>query len=248
MLKPLLPTPQGEERRTRRKFRPLHCVRPDTPLTAALGMLLEAGTSVMPVVDEQGVLLDMYARSDITMLAKGNGYNRCGRGGGGKWLCLLCTAVPQSLNLGGRVHWRWCCSGGCIFPPLAYPPCMPPLRHGSFLLPIMVPHPSSPSRLQWEDLTVGQALALANHSPAASQYNLDQKLPGNGNTSSTSGDPGSGDCSVFSCFLLVVHMQAQHEHCMVEPQVKDKVVRLGLCSRGEIGSLRLFVSTPCTRP
>ena len=33
-------------------MRPLHTVQPGTPLTTALGMLLEAGVSVLPVVDE----------------------------------------------------------------------------------------------------------------------------------------------------------------------------------------------------
>ncbi len=42
---------QGEERRDRRKVRQLHTVQPGTPLTAALGLLLEAGVSVLPVVD-----------------------------------------------------------------------------------------------------------------------------------------------------------------------------------------------------
>ncbi len=42
---------QGEERRDRRNVRVLHTVQPGTPLTIALGMLLEAGVSVLPVVD-----------------------------------------------------------------------------------------------------------------------------------------------------------------------------------------------------
>ena len=43
---------EGEERRDCRKVRQLHCVQPDTPLTAALSLLLEAGVSVLPVVDQ----------------------------------------------------------------------------------------------------------------------------------------------------------------------------------------------------
>jgi len=58
------------------QVRPLHTVQPGTPLTAALGLLLEAGVSVLPVVNDAGALLDMYARSDITQLARGNAYNR----------------------------------------------------------------------------------------------------------------------------------------------------------------------------
>jgi len=43
---------QGEERRDCRKVRQLHYVQPNTPLTQALGLLLEAGVSVLPVIDE----------------------------------------------------------------------------------------------------------------------------------------------------------------------------------------------------
>jgi hypothetical protein len=39
-------------------------------------MLLEAGVSALPVVDDSRCLLDVYARSDITALAKSNAYNR----------------------------------------------------------------------------------------------------------------------------------------------------------------------------
>jgi hypothetical protein len=40
----------------------------ETPLTSALQILLDKGVSSLPVVDESGVLLDVYSRSDITML------------------------------------------------------------------------------------------------------------------------------------------------------------------------------------
>lgn len=43
---------QGKERRDQRKIRQLHYVQPGTPLTVALGLLLEAGVSVLPVIDE----------------------------------------------------------------------------------------------------------------------------------------------------------------------------------------------------
>jgi hypothetical protein len=32
--------------------------------------------SALPVVNDQGVLLDIYARADITALCKGNAYSR----------------------------------------------------------------------------------------------------------------------------------------------------------------------------
>ena len=45
---------QGEERRDRRKVRQLHTVQPTTPLTTALSLLLDAGVSVLPIVDAVG--------------------------------------------------------------------------------------------------------------------------------------------------------------------------------------------------
>ncbi|KAL3162612.1 hypothetical protein ABBQ38_008659 [Trebouxia sp. C0009 RCD-2024] len=68
--------PEGEEGRDRRQIRKMQCVRPSTALTTALGLLLETGVSSLPVTDEKGALLDLYARSDITTLCRGNNYNR----------------------------------------------------------------------------------------------------------------------------------------------------------------------------
>jgi CBS domain len=53
---------------------PIHTVHPDMPLSTALNMLMEAGVSSLPVVDRDGVLLDIYARSDITLLTRGSAY------------------------------------------------------------------------------------------------------------------------------------------------------------------------------
>lgn len=64
---------QGRDART---VKPLHYVHPSTPLTSALALLLETKVSVLPVVDESLVLQDIYARSDITQLAKQNAYSR----------------------------------------------------------------------------------------------------------------------------------------------------------------------------
>ena len=55
---------------------PIHTVQPAVPLTTALSMLLEAGISALPVVDENGVLLDVYARGDITLLVRSHAYSR----------------------------------------------------------------------------------------------------------------------------------------------------------------------------
>ncbi|KAG1669919.1 hypothetical protein FOA52_002446 [Chlamydomonas sp. UWO 241] len=68
--------PDSAGRAQWRRLQPLHTVTPDTPLTAALNLLLEAGVSCLPVVDERRCLLDVYARSDITMLCRGNNYSR----------------------------------------------------------------------------------------------------------------------------------------------------------------------------
>ena len=43
---------QGLERRDKARVREVCTVRMDTPLTTALSMLLEAGVSALPVVDE----------------------------------------------------------------------------------------------------------------------------------------------------------------------------------------------------
>jgi CBS domain-containing protein len=62
------------------------------PLTTALLMLLEAGISALPVVDAEGVLLDVYARGDITLLARSNAYSR---------LQFEDMTVAQALSLAG---------------------------------------------------------------------------------------------------------------------------------------------------
>eukprot|EP00192_Tetraselmis_astigmatica_P003438 CAMPEP_0117653972 /NCGR_PEP_ID=MMETSP0804-20121206/3489_1 /TAXON_ID=1074897 /ORGANISM="Tetraselmis astigmatica, Strain CCMP880" /LENGTH=551 /DNA_ID=CAMNT_0005460209 /DNA_START=679 /DNA_END=2334 /DNA_ORIENTATION=+ len=69
---------EGEETKERgaKKIGHLQTVGLNTPLTTALQLLLEKGISSLPVVDDNGMLLDVYSRSDITMLAKGNAYSR----------------------------------------------------------------------------------------------------------------------------------------------------------------------------
>ncbi|XP_010249337.1 PREDICTED: sucrose nonfermenting 4-like protein isoform X2 [Nelumbo nucifera] len=46
----------------------------DSPLSAALNLLIEAQISSIPVVDEKGSLIDVYTRSDITSLANNSVY------------------------------------------------------------------------------------------------------------------------------------------------------------------------------
>ena len=58
------------------RITPIHTIQPTMPLTTALSMLVEASISALPVVDAEGALLDVYARGDITLLARGNAYSR----------------------------------------------------------------------------------------------------------------------------------------------------------------------------
>lgn len=66
------------------------------PAPQALGLLLEAGVSCLPVVDTGGVLLDVYARADITLLAK----VRVGGGGGGGGGCAAHGARAHAGRAG----------------------------------------------------------------------------------------------------------------------------------------------------
>ncbi|KAL6784463.1 SNRKBG1 [Auxenochlorella protothecoides x Auxenochlorella symbiontica] len=67
---------RGRAGAPRRRFVDLACVEPTAPLSTALRLLLETGVSCLPVVDDARTLLDVYARADICMLAKGNAYSR----------------------------------------------------------------------------------------------------------------------------------------------------------------------------
>ncbi|KAG7668620.1 hypothetical protein Ndes2526B_g03759 [Nannochloris sp. 'desiccata'] len=69
------PAIDGVQRRGRRIV-PIKVVHHTTPLNEAMGLLIEAGISCLPVVDDSGALIDIYARSDVTMLAKSNAYSR----------------------------------------------------------------------------------------------------------------------------------------------------------------------------
>ncbi|MBA0687624.1 hypothetical protein Goari_015139, partial [Gossypium aridum] len=54
--------------------RPLAMLRPNASLGAALSLLVQAEVSSIPIVDENDALIDIYARSDITTLAKDKAY------------------------------------------------------------------------------------------------------------------------------------------------------------------------------
>lgn len=89
-------------RHDQRKVQHIHSVHLDTPITTALQTLLDTGVSVLPVLDKSGALIDLYARGDISMLARGNAYSRL------QWEELtvgqalaLATATPQWPNGSG---------------------------------------------------------------------------------------------------------------------------------------------------
>jgi len=65
-----------DDPRCRRKTEVLKVIRPDTLLIDALNLLLEADVSALPVVDNEHILIDIYARTDITHLAKNHAYTR----------------------------------------------------------------------------------------------------------------------------------------------------------------------------
>ncbi|WOL16459.1 hypothetical protein Cni_G25246 [Canna indica] len=71
--------------------RPLAMLRPNTLLSSALSLLAQAEVSSIPIVDENDALVDVYARSDITALAKDRVYAQ---------LHLDEMSIRQALQLG----------------------------------------------------------------------------------------------------------------------------------------------------
>lgn len=96
-----------EERRDRRKVIDIVTVNPSTLLSEALGMLLNGGFSCLPVVDDNGTLVDVYARADITTLAKSNAYSRMQFEDVtvGQALALIVQPSPSSMSSGGSHTW-----------------------------------------------------------------------------------------------------------------------------------------------
>ncbi|PIN05633.1 5'-AMP-activated protein kinase, gamma subunit [Handroanthus impetiginosus] len=89
-----------EVRRT--SGRPLLTLRPNNPLISALILLLEAQISSIPIVDNGGIFVNLYSRSDITSLAKDNIYTR---------IQLNQITVSQALELSvdrGRNRYKTC--------------------------------------------------------------------------------------------------------------------------------------------
>ncbi|XP_008776278.1 sucrose nonfermenting 4-like protein [Phoenix dactylifera] len=60
----------------RGSVRQLAILQRNAPLSSALDLLLEAGVSSIPIVDDHGSLIDVYSRSDIMALAKDDMYAR----------------------------------------------------------------------------------------------------------------------------------------------------------------------------
>lgn len=68
----------------------LTMLRPNDPLSSALTLLIEDQVSSIPIVDDNGSLLDVYSRSDITSLAKDSAYAH---------VRLDQTSIHQALQL-----------------------------------------------------------------------------------------------------------------------------------------------------
>ncbi|XP_078444937.1 sucrose nonfermenting 4-like protein isoform X2 [Wolffia australiana] len=71
--------------------RPLAMLRSNASLSAALSLLIEAGVSSIPIVDDNDALVDIYSRSDITSLAKDKVYTQ---------VHLDQLSIHQALQLG----------------------------------------------------------------------------------------------------------------------------------------------------
>ncbi|KAH9622616.1 hypothetical protein KSS87_013139 [Heliosperma pusillum] len=70
---------------------PFAMLRSNTSLGAALSLLVQAGVSSVPIVDDNDSLLDIYSRSDITSLAKDRAYAQ---------IRLDEMSIQQALQLG----------------------------------------------------------------------------------------------------------------------------------------------------
>lgn len=83
--------------------RPLVMLRQNAPLSDAFTLLLQAGVSALPVLDENGSLVDVYTRSDVTALARDNAYAT---------VHLHEITVAQALQMGQE-----CRNGGSVAGP-----------------------------------------------------------------------------------------------------------------------------------
>jgi 5'-AMP-activated protein kinase regulatory gamma subunit len=87
----------------RRRVAPIRVVTPATPVAEALALMDEARVSALPVVDAGGGVIDVWARADVTALARGNAYSR---------LQFEEVTVGQALALAAAAPWGGGPGGG----------------------------------------------------------------------------------------------------------------------------------------
>ena len=110
----------------------LATVNPSTLLTEAFRILVEGGFSCVPVVDDEGMLVDIYARSDITTLAKSNAYSRLQFEDVtvGQALALAAQPNPPSLLSGsGNKQQTWAGTSPSASQNSINDPSIPPGKH-----------------------------------------------------------------------------------------------------------------------
>jgi len=91
----------------RRRHEALKVIRPESSLIDALNLLLEADISALPVVNDESVLIDIYARTDLTHLAKNHAYTRLQQEEMTVHQALMIgrdpAPIPEQLSPGGAV-------------------------------------------------------------------------------------------------------------------------------------------------
>ncbi|RDY03671.1 Sucrose nonfermenting 4-like protein, partial [Mucuna pruriens] len=86
---------------------PLAVLRPNASLANALSLLIQAEVSSIPIVDDNGSLLDVYSRRDIIALVKDKAYARISLDGFSIHQALLLgqeAKFPYGLRNGPRCH------------------------------------------------------------------------------------------------------------------------------------------------
>ena len=70
----VVPTPHECPHRTKNPLS-LYQVKPDTPLIVVLNLFAEQRVSALPVVDDKGRVVNIYAKHDVINLAREGTYN-----------------------------------------------------------------------------------------------------------------------------------------------------------------------------
>ncbi|KAJ8645988.1 hypothetical protein MRB53_007736 [Persea americana] len=86
----------------RESRRQLAILRSNASLSFALTLLMEAQVSSIPILDDNGSLLDLYSRSDITALAKGGVYAHIQLDQTSMHQALQLTYEANGINIGSR--------------------------------------------------------------------------------------------------------------------------------------------------